>query len=160
MFWSSSMRAASNVIPPTLLYWPMATEVDVGGMTVEVQPSHQYCIAFCCHVADGQYDTMASDMEVHIKQKCHWISTWEKACSHWPSSRLAELLLRSNTGCGHNEVMGGAFQQWWQQQWVTFAGADCYKHSVQALVHPWWICIANSGDYAEEECFVAENLLR
>jgi len=31
----------------------MATEVDVGGMTVEVQPSHQYCIAFCCHVADG-----------------------------------------------------------------------------------------------------------
>ena len=32
------MRAALKVMSPTLLYWPMTTEVDVGGMAVEVEP--------------------------------------------------------------------------------------------------------------------------
>jgi len=41
------------------------SEVDAGGMAVEVEPSSQYSITFCCHVtaADGQSDQMASDME-------------------------------------------------------------------------------------------------
>jgi len=29
--------------------------------------------------------------------------------------------------------VGGSFQQWQQQQWVTSAGANFYKHSMQAL---------------------------
>jgi len=29
------------------------SEVDVGGMAVEVETSHQYSIKFCCHVTDG-----------------------------------------------------------------------------------------------------------
>ena len=32
------MGAALKVMSPTLLYWPMTTEVDVGGMAVEVEP--------------------------------------------------------------------------------------------------------------------------
>ena len=43
--------------------------------------------------------------------------------------------------------------------WVNSAGADFHKHSVQALVHCWEACIANSGDYVEKQCFVAGNLL-
>ena len=50
--------------------------------------------------------------------------------------------------------VGGAFQQWWQ--WVISTGADWYKHGMQALVHHWQKCTANS---AEKQHFVAQNLL-
>ena len=33
------MRAAPKVMPPILLHWSMMPEVDVGSMTVEVEPS-------------------------------------------------------------------------------------------------------------------------
>ena len=32
--------AAPKVMPPILLCWPTTSEVDVGGMAVEVEPSH------------------------------------------------------------------------------------------------------------------------
>ena len=48
-----SMRAAPKVTPSILLCWPTVSEVDVGGMAVDAEPSHQYSITFCCHVADG-----------------------------------------------------------------------------------------------------------
>jgi len=31
----------------------MTSEADGGGMAVEVEPSHQYSLRFCCHVPDG-----------------------------------------------------------------------------------------------------------
>ena len=46
-------RAAGKVMPPILLSWPSMSEADVGGMAVEVEPSHQYSATFCCHVTDG-----------------------------------------------------------------------------------------------------------
>jgi len=39
-------------MPPILLPWPMS-EVDVGVMAVEAEPSHQYSVTCCCHVTDG-----------------------------------------------------------------------------------------------------------
>lgn len=36
---------------PTLLYWPTTLELGVGGMTVEVKPSHQYSIHY--HATGG-----------------------------------------------------------------------------------------------------------
>lgn len=33
-----------------LLRWPAVSEVDVSGMPIEVEPSHQYPVTFCCHV--------------------------------------------------------------------------------------------------------------
>jgi len=33
--------------------------------------------------------------------------------------------------------VGGAFQQWQQQKWVTSTGAEVYRRSMQALVHGW-----------------------
>jgi len=33
--------------------------------------------------------------------------------------------------------MGGAFQQWWQQQWGISTDEDFYKHGMQAPVHHW-----------------------
>ena len=46
-------RAPLKAVPPILLCWPMMSEADVGGMAVEVEPSHQYSITFCCHITDG-----------------------------------------------------------------------------------------------------------
>ena len=63
-------RAALKVMPPTVLLWPTTSEADVGGMTMEVEPSHQYFTTFCCHVIDEASDRLASDMEVHMKPKC------------------------------------------------------------------------------------------
>ena len=36
-----STRAALKVMTPPLLYWPKMSEVDVGGMAEEVEPSQQ-----------------------------------------------------------------------------------------------------------------------
>ena len=47
------MRAALKVMPPMLLCRPMTLGADVGGLTVEVEPSHQYSVTFCCRVTDG-----------------------------------------------------------------------------------------------------------
>jgi len=35
-------KAAPKVMPPVLLCWPTTSEVDVGCMAVEVEPSHNY----------------------------------------------------------------------------------------------------------------------
>ena len=59
---------APKVMPPILFGWFMTSEANVGGMAVEVEPSHQYPITCCCRVTDGSRG--ASDMEVYMKQKC------------------------------------------------------------------------------------------
>ena len=35
-------RAASKVMPPILLCWPTMSQADIGGMTVEVEPSSMH----------------------------------------------------------------------------------------------------------------------
>jgi len=50
---SSLYKAALKVMPLILLWWPMISEADGGGMAAEVEPSQQYSIAFCCCVTDG-----------------------------------------------------------------------------------------------------------
>ena len=49
------------------------SEADVVGMAAEVKPSCQYSITFCCSATDGakgQSDSMMSDIEVCIEQRC------------------------------------------------------------------------------------------
>ena len=79
----------------------------------------------------------------------YWIPPWGKNGTHWPSSMLAEHSWRPKTGCEPSKEVGGAFQQWWQWQWVT-SGADCYENDMQALVYHWWKYIANGGDCIEK----------
>ena len=47
------LRVALKVMPLILLCWPTISKVDVSGMAVEVKPSHQYSITFCCCLTDG-----------------------------------------------------------------------------------------------------------
>ena len=148
------LRAALKVMPPILFFWPTTSEADVGGMAVEVEPSHQYSITFCCCVTDGSRGAVWQNGVWHGSayeaKVCHWIPPCRKNGTHWHSLMLAEHLWRPNSGCEHSEVVGGAFQQWWQQQWVTSTGAGFDEHGMQALVHCWWKCIANGGDYVEK----------
>ena len=137
------------------------SEADVGSMAVEVEPYHQYSVLFCCCVTDGSREAIWQNGIWHggvcEPKVCHSIPPCGKNCTHWHPSMRAEHLWISNSGCEHSEVMGGAFQQWWQ--WITSAGADFYKRGTQPLVYRWQKCIANGDDCVEKQCFVAENLL-
>lgn len=69
-------------------------------------------------VEEEQPDKMASDMELYVKQ----IGVTESLCeeknhTHWHSLTLAEHSWRPNS-----EGVGGALQQWEQQQWVASTG--------------------------------------
>jgi len=60
-------------MPPVLFCWLLVSEGDVGGMAVEAEPSlHQHSMTFCCSLIDGsgRADTVASDVELHMKQRC------------------------------------------------------------------------------------------
>lgn len=46
------MKAAPKVMPPIALCWP-TSEMDVGGMAVEIEPSHQYSVELYCCMTDG-----------------------------------------------------------------------------------------------------------
>jgi len=58
-------------VPPILLHWPVTSGVDVGGMAVEVEPSHQYSISFCCCMTatEGQSDKMVPHMGARMKKR-------------------------------------------------------------------------------------------
>ena len=52
MLQPKSTRAASKATSP-ILCWVMTSEVNVGGMAVEVEPSQRYSVMFCGHATDG-----------------------------------------------------------------------------------------------------------
>ena len=111
-------RAALKILPPILLCWPTTSEVNVGGMAVEVEPSHQYPITCCCYVTDGSRGAIWQKGIWHgsvcMEQRCGTkFLHAEKTVPidiHWHS--LAEHLWRPNSECECNEVVSVAFQQW------------------------------------------------
>ena len=67
-----STRAAPKVTSLILLCWPPMSEADAGGMAMEVEPSHQYSVTFCCGVTDGSRGEVwpnSVDTEVHVEQR-------------------------------------------------------------------------------------------
>ena len=53
-------------MPFVTLCWPRISEVDVGGMAVEVEPSHHF-VAVWQMAAEGPSNKMTSHMEVRMK---------------------------------------------------------------------------------------------
>jgi len=43
---------APKLVPPVLLCCPTTSEADVGDMAVEVEPSQQNSVKFCCRATD------------------------------------------------------------------------------------------------------------
>jgi len=64
-------RAALKIMPPNLLSWPTTSEVGVGAVAVEAEPSRQYDTVRQM-AAEGQSDKMESDMKVWMKQT--WVT--------------------------------------------------------------------------------------
>ena len=46
-------KVALKVMLLILLCWPTVSEADVGGITVQVESSHQYSLPFCYLATDG-----------------------------------------------------------------------------------------------------------
>ena len=46
-------RAVPKLMPPILLCWLMTSEANIVDMAVEVEPSRQYSVKFCCRATDG-----------------------------------------------------------------------------------------------------------
>lgn len=135
------MRAVLNVMPPILFYWPMISEINVGGVAEEVEPSQQYFITFCCHVAGCSrgaiWQTGVWHGRVYEAQVYHWIPLWGKNSTHSYSSMLVEHLWRANCGCWHSEVEDYIFQQWcqWCERQATFQKAMHRYHTTK-----WRVC--------------------
>jgi len=67
-------RTVLKIMLPIFLCQPRTSEEDVSGMAEEGEPSHQYSILWNYYIlwqtaAEGQSDKMASDIEVHMKQR-------------------------------------------------------------------------------------------
>ena len=123
---------------------------------LEVKPSHQYSITFCCFGTGGSRGAVwqngvrhESTWEVKV---CHWIPPWRKNGTHWHSMMLAKRLWGPNSACEHSEMMGGAFQQ--LQQWKTSQVTDShpyvFEHSMQTFLYRLLKCIANSVNHIEK----------
>ena len=155
------MRATPKAMSPVLLCWPTIWEVNVGSMAVEVELSHQYYVTLCCHVTDGSrgavWQNGARHRSADETKVRHWIVPCGINGTHWHSPTLAECLWRPNSGCECSELVSDTFQL--RQLRVTSTGVDFYDCGMQALACHWWKYISNGDDYAEKECFVAENLL-
>jgi len=93
-------------------FCPTVSEVDAGGIAVEVEPFHQYFVTFCCRVTDdsrgavwknGVWHGSATEAKMY-----HRIHRW-KSCSYWHSLTIAEHLWRPHSGCEHSEEVGVRF---------------------------------------------------
>ena len=71
-----NLRVALKVMPP-MLCQPTASEVNIGGMAVEVEPSCQYAFPCCRHVTDGSRRAVCQNGIWHGSaygaKVCHWI---------------------------------------------------------------------------------------
>ena len=150
-----------KVMPPILWCWPTMSEVAVGGMAAEVEPSHQYSLTCCCWVTDGSRGAVWHNDIWHGSadeaKRCHWIPPLRKNGTHRHSSMLGEHLWKPNSGCEHTEAVGGAFQQWWQQweRQVMFqmAARSCHTTKWRASRSAHSCESTNSGDYVEKAVF-------
>jgi len=114
-----SKWATLKVMPPILFCWPTTSDVDVGIMAVEVEPSRQKSITFFDHATDGSRSSLT---EWHLTWKCVWSKGVEfnsfmkkKMALNHIHRHLTEFFWRPNSGYEYSEVVGSAFQQW--QQW-------------------------------------------
>jgi len=116
-----SKNNASYLFP-----WPAVSEIDTGGMAVEVKPFHQCSITFCCHVTDGCRGTVWENSFWHGSmfeaKMWNWIPPCGKNGTHWHSSTIAECL-RMTVGHIH----------WCRLLWAQHAGS-CSCEKAQLMV--------------------------
>ena len=96
-------RAVPKLMPPILLCWLTTSEANIVDMAVEVEPSRQYSIKFCCRATDDSRGAVWQNGVWHGSayetKVCNWIPPCGKNCTQWHSATLAERLRRPNSGC-------------------------------------------------------------
>ena len=155
------LKAAPKVMPPVLLCWSMTSEVDVGGMAVEDEPSHQHSITFCCHVTDG-----SRGAAWHTQQHLTWKHTWSKGVSLNSSMWKISYPLTFTDTCW-TFMWSHPLRE--QCMWAQWGGGWCYSSGNRGqplLVQNFTSAVCtekkktvNSGDYAEKQGFVAETVV-
>lgn len=98
-------------MPPMLLCLSTMSEVDVGKMTVEVDPSWQYSIIFCCCVTESSRKVVWQNYvwygSAYGAMVWNLIPSCGKNGTCWQWLMLAVRLWRPKSGCEHNEAVGG-----------------------------------------------------
>jgi len=149
-------------VKPISLCWPSMSKACVGHVAVEVEPSLQYSITFFCLLAVGSGGAVGQNSvwrgSAYEAKVCYWIPPCGTKMQPLAFNNACCMVMETKQWIWAHWDGSGAFQQWqkwlshlhwWRLLWVQYAGS-CW---------PWWRCITNSSDYAEKECFVAENLL-
>ena len=152
------MRAAPKVMPPILLFWSMMSEANDSEMAVEVEPSCQYCVTFCCCVTDGSRGAVWQNDVWHGSANeakvCHWNPSCGNNGTHWHSSMLGEHLWIPNSNCEHSDAVGGAFQQWWQQHEsqavFQMAVHCCHTTKLRESLSAYLLKSPNGGEYVKK----------
>ena len=126
-------KAALKVVPPIFLFWSMTSEADVGHLAIEVEPSHQYSITFCCCAMDGSRGAVWHG-SAHEAKICHVISPCGRSRTDIHQFLLKVYGDRTVT----KQVVGGAGDSG-SLCWHRFLRAQhlgsCSLHS-----YWWWLC--------------------
>jgi len=126
------------------------SDVDVGGIAVEVEPSCQYSFTFCCCVTDG------SRGAVQQNGVWHGSAYEEKVCNLTEFLCAEKIALIDILWCLLNISGDQTMDVSTVRQWVVcFSNGGCnsgHLHwcSLQALIHYWKKYTANGGDYIKK----------
>ena len=144
-------------MPPVVLCLPPRSEVDVGGVAVEVELSCQYSITFwCCATDDSRRavwqncqtwkckSSRGVEFSSSMQRKLHPL-TFINAC--WMFMETEQWMWAQ---CGSRLCVLAVTTMTWKISNVPDGHADLYEHGVQALHHCWWKFIVNGGDYLEK----------
>ena len=141
-----STISAMKVMPLALLCWSTISEVHVGGMAVEAEPSHQYLITCCCFVAKWcptrkGIRSKGVSLNPSMKKKWHPVALRD-ACWMFMEPRWS---MWTQWGSG-----------WCISAVATVSGSppqvQIFMSSMQTLVHGWLKCVASDGDCVERQC--------
>ena len=128
-------------MPPTLLCWPTTSEANVVDMAVEVEPSSQHSVKFCCRATDdsrgaawqnGVWHGSAYETKV-----CNWITpcgkklhpmTFTDAC--WTFTETKQWML-AQWGCGWR--VSAVATATWKTSHVPDSHAQLSHHETKSV---------------------------
>ena len=86
--------------------------------------------------AEGQFDNMVSDMEVHMKQK-YVTEFLQKNCTNWYSLILNFMEIKQWTWAQMADVFQQVVTMAWKMSHVPDIHADFYRCGVKTVGHHW-----------------------
>jgi len=113
--------------------------------------------------AEWQSDTMVSDVEVQMKEKCGIVYlhaekmaplTFINACSMFRETKTVGVSTVRQWGVRFRS--GDTNTK--DKIHVLDGHAEFYKHGLEALAHHWQKCLASGSNCVDKRCSVAENV--